>query len=254
MQLGNWVDGSEGVVGNWSSDFAEVSIDRGMYYASKDFVAPDGRRINWGWAAFEGGGMALPREIRYHVGLQQLIHSPLAELAQLHGASLANLGPTSLPVDGTPLSLGSWAPAGVGNASDINLTFALPTHATCFNVTLLNGSLTLFTDYNPTTDPLTARVGVAVRNAKHVNDTLQLLPSDKAISLRIFVDRIMVESFWMDGRVALTYATPSSRGLSWEVGVAATAGAGAQLMSAEAFAMDNIWVSPEHVLATPRSS
>ena len=101
---------------------------------------------------------------------------------------------------------------------------------------------------------LTARVGVAVRNGQHVNDTLQLLPSDKAITLRVFVDRIMIEAFWMDGRVALTYVTPSSRGLSWEVGVAATAGAGAQLRSAEAFAMDNIWVSPEQVLATPRYS
>ena len=258
MQLGKWVDGSAGEVGNWSGVVGgvqneEVVIDLGNYYASKDFLAPDGRRINWGWAAFKGGGMALPREVRYHAALNQLVHSPLAETALLHGSAppLADLGPTSLPADGTALSLGEWAPAGVGNASDINLTFALPTQPACFNVSILNGSLTLFTNFTPGSG--VARVGVAVRGGKHVNTTLRLLPSDKdGISLRLFVDRIMVEAFWMDGRVALTYATPSSHGLSWEVGVSATAGAGGRLISATAFAMENIWVSPDQVLATPR--
>ena len=38
------------------------------------------------------------------------------------------------------------------------------------------------------------------------SDTLQLLPTDKEITIRVFVDRTLVEAYWMDGRVAMTSA------------------------------------------------
>ena len=79
--------------------------------------------------------LALVTRSRYHAQLKQLVHSPLAEMALLHGPTpLVDLGPTTLPVDGTPMSLGNWTPLGVGNASDLNLSFALPAHMTTFNV------------------------------------------------------------------------------------------------------------------------
>ena len=37
-------------------------------------------------------------------------------------------------------------------------------------------------------------------------DTLQLLPGEEEVELRVFVDRSLAEAYWMDGRVAMTSA------------------------------------------------
>ena len=71
-------------------------LDHGAYYAPKSFLAPDGRRIMWGWiretrpegefaAAGWAGAMSLPRVLT--VGQQgQLEMSPAAEVEKLRGA------------------------------------------------------------------------------------------------------------------------------------------------------------------------
>ena len=73
----------------------EGVLDRGAYYAPKSFLAPDGRRILWGWiqetrperefaAAGWSGAMSLPRVLT--VGAQgQLQMNPAAELESLRG-------------------------------------------------------------------------------------------------------------------------------------------------------------------------
>lgn len=70
-------------------------VDHGAFYAPKSFLAPDGRRIQWGWiketrpeaeyaAAGWAGCMSLPRELT--VGAQgQLEMRPAAEVARLRG-------------------------------------------------------------------------------------------------------------------------------------------------------------------------
>lgn len=70
-------------------------LDHGAYYAPKSFLAPDGRRIMWGWiqetrpeaeyaAAGWAGAMSLPRVLT--VGQQgQLEMQPAAEVEQLRG-------------------------------------------------------------------------------------------------------------------------------------------------------------------------
>ena len=103
-----------------------VCVEKGAYYASKDFYdAPNKRRINWGWATIPGGSQSMARVVTYHPTLKQLVYSPAPEYDKLHGASLAKLGPTPLKAK-TPLSLGDW-PAGAGNASDITVSFSRPT-------------------------------------------------------------------------------------------------------------------------------
>jgi len=71
-------------------------LDHGAYYAPKSFLAPDGRRILWGWiretrpeaefaAAGWAGAMSLPRELR--IGAQgQLEMHPAKEVESLRGA------------------------------------------------------------------------------------------------------------------------------------------------------------------------
>ncbi|HET6208591.1 MAG TPA: glycoside hydrolase family 32 protein [Terracidiphilus sp.] len=73
-------------------------LDHGAYYAPKTFLAPDGRRILWGWiretrpekefsAAGWAGCMSLPRVLA--VGDQgQLEMRPAAEIAKLRGPSV----------------------------------------------------------------------------------------------------------------------------------------------------------------------
>jgi sucrose-6-phosphate hydrolase SacC (GH32 family) len=162
MTLGTWVDGVPGEVGNWSAtpgvSFAEVLIDHGAYYASKDFFdAPNGRRINWGWATIPGGAQTMAREVTYHPLLKQLVHSPAPEYAQLHGAApLATLGETGLRAD-APLALDA-APAGAYNASDVTVTFERPKTGATLGVSVMEGALTVFIKYVPGADSL--QVGI----------------------------------------------------------------------------------------------
>lgn len=70
-------------------------LDHGSYYAAKSFVAPDGRRIVWGWiqesrpqaefaAAGWSGVMSLPRQLRASAD-GQLIIEPAKEVELLRG-------------------------------------------------------------------------------------------------------------------------------------------------------------------------
>lgn len=78
---------------------------------------------------------------------------------------------------------------------------------------------------------------------------LQLLPTDTNVTLRLFVEPTFTEIFWQDGRVAMTATTPT--GADTRATVYAGA-AGATLLSATAWTVEDIWISPEDVLASPR--
>merc|ERR1712224_354097 len=141
-----------------------------------------------------------------------------------------------------PVSLGTW-PEGVGNSSDVTVSFRRSINGTV-GVTVLSGAMTIFIDFasgKKTSDGVTkVPVGIhggspaskspplmgsyhwKVQEANDVRyhhrrhhqqgpgrftDTLQLLPDDEAIALRVFTDRQVVEAYWMDGRVAMTSAT-----------------------------------------------
>jgi hypothetical protein len=81
-------------------------------------------------------------------------------------------------------------------------------------------------------------------------DTLSLLPSDKTLELRIFVDNTFLEAYFMDGRVAMT---ATLRGSSPEAGVALFAdNATVTAASVHVWHVNSIWVSPDDVVATPK--
>lgn len=107
---------------------------------------------------------------------------------------------------------------------------------------------TLFTvDY--VHDP-TKVSAVKVHGGGHT-DTLQLLPSDTTIDVRLYVDNRMTEAFWMGGRVAMTVDTPATEAADIVVSIDGDA-ASAVPATATAWAVSPIWVSPVEVLQTPR--
>ena len=76
--------------------------------------------------------------------------------------------------------------------------------------------------------------------------TLQLLPTDTKLDLRIFTDNGIVEVYWMDGRVVMTVVTP----LDLRSGAVTISTTGTNTTaSATAWAMGGIWTSVEHVIA-----
>jgi len=153
MTLGTWVDGKPGEVGAWNATpgvpFDEFLIDAGQFYASKDFWdAPNKRRINWGWATIPGGVQSMARVLTYHPDLKQLMHSPAREYEELrYPTPLAQLSSTKVAAY-SPLSLGKWAD-GVGNSSEVLVSFKQPTTPCTIGVTVLGGATTVFIDFVP---------------------------------------------------------------------------------------------------------
>ena len=77
-------------------------------------------------------------------------------------------------------------------------------------------------------------------------DTLQLLPSDTTLDMRIFTDNGLVEVYWMKGRVVMTAITPLNiRSGATLIGTTDTN----TTASAKVWEMGGIWTSPERVLA-----
>ena len=74
---------------------------------------------------------------------------------------------------------------------------------------------------------------------------LGLLPADKSIEVRIFVDHVMMEVFFMDGRVALT--TPLAGTAQEDAGFTLFSGWPTQV-TAGGWQVGEIWVTPESLL------
>ena len=283
MTLGNWTDGTRASdVGTWVPAGPERVIDQGYLCASsndraltasphadlppllpidagKDFWdAPNKRRIFFGWATVESNPQSLARVVSYHPQLQQLVFSPLPELAKLRKhPPLVALGPTPLSPKKL-LALGS----AMGNAAqiaDFNCSFARPKSAATLGIHIL-GAATAYVEYVP---GVSVRVGIydgapqfpspqpPPANGSHPvrADQLQLLPSDTEITLRVFTDRSVLEVYWMDGRVAIT--SPLQPQTS---SVEAFSSVDGSLASATAWSMNSIWVTPQEVIATPRQA
>ena len=264
MSVGSYVAGPPKTLGNFSAMGAERLIDRGSFYASKDFYDPVGqRRINWGWAqiaygpwndgnAWESSSHTLAREVTWHPELSQLVFAPLAEQEQLRSAVLGQLKPQPLNAS-QPLSLG--LPSGTGRQAELAVSFQRPSVAVTLSVRVMAGTASPGVDFTVEYVPGKNVATVSsVGAGRTVADTLALSPSDKTIDLRVFVDNVMAEAYFMGGRVAMTVAAPShSLCPDGRCGMYVTASqAGATLASATAWGVKSIWVSPEEVLRTPR--
>lgn len=92
-----WTTGDYGAQAHRYAVTRTGVLDRGSYYAPKSFVAPDGRRILWGWItesrpeadyarAGWAGAMSLPRVLSIGAEGQLEMH-PAAEVEKLRGAA-----------------------------------------------------------------------------------------------------------------------------------------------------------------------
>jgi len=252
MQLGSYVAGPPKSNGNWTALLPEVKIDAGSFYASKDFFDPvKGRRINFGWATVPPAStQTLPREVTWHPELQQLVYTPVEEQSQLRGAVIGSLANTTL-VANVPHSL--HLPPQGGNQSEVRVTIQRPTSAVRLSVNVMVDAARkatgteFFIAYVPPADGKPSEVQVG--SAYGTVDVLKLLPSDETLDMALFVDNTFTEVFWMGGRVAMTITTPTSGGHD-DVTVAATEPG--VTVSATAWAVDSIWVTPDVVKQTPR--
>lgn len=92
-----------------------------------------------------------------------------------------------------------------------------------------------------------------------MEDTLVLLGSDDSITLHAYVDNTFLEAYWQGGRVAMTAnidVTPAAAamaGMSLFNVASGNAGTVISVEKVTAWHVNSIWVSPDDVLATPRS-
>lgn len=227
-------------------------VDAGDFYASKDFYDPvKKRRINWGWATVPPASVeTLPREVTWHPELEQLVHAPVEEQDSLRDQEIGGFDASSLAGDGSSKALG--LPTALGNTSEIMVSFERPTFSVKLAVSTMvgsDGSGSLFSvDY--VHDP--SKVSLVQVHGGPYTDTLQLLPSDTSIDLRLYVDNTMTEAFWMGGRVAMTAATPATPEADVEVSVSGAEQGSSVVATAKAWSVKSIWVSPEEVMGTPR--
>jgi len=247
MQVGTYTAGPPKTNGNWTALLPEVKIDAGNCYASKDFYDPvKGRRINWGWATVPPAStQTLPREVTWHPELQQLVYSPVEEQDSLRGAVLGKLQKKVLLNEAVSMNL----PEKAGRQSEIELSFERPSVAVRLSVHVMVGAQNgseFFIDYKPNNNTEILKVQVG---SGGTTDTLSLLPSDKTIDLKLYVDNTFTEAFWMGGRVAMTIVTKSSGGKD-DVSIGASASG--VIFSATAWEVGSIWVTPEVVKQTPR--
>jgi hypothetical protein len=135
--LGNYSDEPSVTGGAWAPlDFSSAQPCDGApglsaASAGKSFFDPlRAERVQWAAVFGAGkGAMTLPRDLRWHGGLQRLVAAPVPATAALRAPtplfSMPGDAPLTLLSGAPPLWLGDWAP-GVGNASELLASFALP--------------------------------------------------------------------------------------------------------------------------------
>ena len=202
------------------------------------------------------------------------LHAPCRAGWQLRSASpLAEDANLTVPAN-TSVPVGNVAAA--GNASELSVRFALPPVACRFGVRVLLQpgqpvGVELYVEYQPPAAANQSLHRVTVGSAPcggaatHAapwrspqtswppqpfpTDTLALLPSDRSIELRVFIDAAAatVESFWMDGRVTLTTVAPAGDATRGAMELFSDT-AGVLVLEAVAWGMGDIWVPPEALM------
>jgi beta-fructofuranosidase len=167
-------------------------LDHGAYYAPKSFLAPDGRRILWGWiretrpeaqfaAAGWSGAMALPRVLTVnHDGVLEM--NPAAEVEKLRGPAEPGRLPAGVPFKQTLTTLRRELLIPLGNARPkISVRLLTSGNSVWELVVDVPASLVTCGDITFAMPP-------------------QIKPED---AIRIFIDGSVIESF-IAGRECLT--------------------------------------------------
>merc|ERR1712039_132455 len=158
----------------------------------------------------------------YHAGIKQIVYAPVEEMLTLRKGKVAELTNKALE-PGTPMNLK------VTEASDVEFEFALPSTSTTISVNV-NDKLSAFIQYEPATTNGVYSVQVGFGDWNKA--TLLLLPEDKTLTLRLFLDGPAGEAYFQGGRVAQTVAIKEVSSID-----ISSSKATAQLLSAASFAM-----------------
>jgi len=190
----------------------------------------------------KSGALTAPRELKYDDATQQLVSNPVRELSALRNGTIAT--ETNMPLATGVLHTISGTEEGVATSADIELEFALPlsdssSGAVEFSaVVLANGAyvvgggdnissgVTVALTLAPPRGSNSIRKGIATisavgaapcvaaspycenatkpQNGATVSTSFTVLANETALSLRIIVDRVLVEVFVQGGRVAFT--------------------------------------------------
>lgn len=234
-----------------------LRVDNGKYYASTDTILPGDRRVNFGCAehvAVGGSGPeSLPRQVSYNAQLDQLQWALLSELKQLRESVLLNLSDIKLKRC-EDLRL----PSNTAAQAEVIATFALPAKDVRFSLHVscgVDGSNCTEIYVQGLADPDTVLVGVVpavqstVSDTLPQNTTLRLAVGERHIEVRVFVDHIIGEAFFQQGRETFTFdvkpvSTTSRMMLCTSMAVV--------VPKLTVWQLGSIWVSEVEVLATPR--
>ena len=251
MVVGTYTEHGKGKLGTFKGRPYQI-VDNGSYYAAKDFLDPvKERRILWGWAQIPGGANALPREVRWDAALGRLLFPPIDELSQLRvQPAIADLRGASVS-PGAALAL---VPPNGGGAdqSEILVDFALPKVAATFGVELLapRGGTLLVVSVDFAPGRSRAVVGIQGGAGKDYGQTeIPIAAGEKSFELRLFVDNVIAEAFFLGGRAALTAPFAAPGGARAD---AFSTGARVGVHRAQAWRMGSIYVRPEQVAAARR--
>jgi len=165
--------------------------------------------------AAAGERLTVLREVKYDPRLPGLVSSPIAELAALRNATLANETAVTL-APGRPFAITGTA-GGAAASSDVLARFQLPAGNASFGLCVLSDAgATLGV---AVTVQVTAAAGVrsGVASIGHCGDVtahhdnrnwmhgaLRLLEGESVVDLRVLIDRSIVEAFILGGRAVLT--------------------------------------------------
>jgi hypothetical protein len=234
-----------------------------------------------------GNVQTLAREVMWDPAIQKLVSPPLEEQTQLRGAKLASIRNMAV-IEGESVPLGNIA-SGLGSQSETVVTFRLPSlhrhpylnrdKATSirFGVVVMGGpdkgkssGLLVYIDYvcpttNRTGDVYNVEVGATdLSDPRRKSSTAQLplLVGEQNVSLRVFVDHTFAEAFWQDGRVAMIVPGTNhpEAAIALHAGFISAnndrihTGSDVVVLHADVWEVGSIWVTPEEVLRTPRSS
>ena len=278
MILGNYDSPTEPrQIGSWTALREPQMMDSGGLYASKDFSDAKGRRITTGFGHCPGsaGGLVLLREVTFNAELDQLVFTPLPELALLRQVPpLVNMSATRLQPEKV-LSITS-----NDEYVEAIVEFEVPSVPVSFGVSV--GGLSFFVNYTAKTASAPfheVAIGMRIQGGKPTEHeaqqrwwasqrgrrqvplepenvaglgrppstsppSLRLSSHDAHISIRVFIDDDFVEAYFQDGRQVITWGQDSQSEPVDKAGIAAFAnGAAIQVMSARAFAMDPIWIA-----------
>jgi sucrose-6-phosphate hydrolase SacC (GH32 family) len=185
-------------------------------------------------AGDKSGGLTVPREIRWEESTKQLVANPVEELIGLRNSTLANETLVELR-DGALHALEGTG-GGAAASADVELSFVLPTAgaSATFGVVLLSSRDAPSHANNRSGVTITASVGAALADGSRVgvlklfvcgmaacvhgskfpceqrcgyaiaDEPFTVLKGESEVSMRVLVDRVIVEAFVQQGRAVVT--------------------------------------------------